>query len=458
MTDKFFYRGIVYCGALAIAFSLATISCSKSDENAQNPAAQQVIPQVPVMTVELGSTELSTSYPTTLEGINDIVITPQVAGDITQVLVDEGQQVTKGQTLFMLDQVTFQAAVSQAEAAVSAAEEAVTAAQANVASAQANVASAQAAVSIAQTNERSQKIMYDKGIYSQITWQMAADQLAQAQAGLGAAKAGLSQAQAALSQAQAGKEQAVAALTAAKKNLSYTVITAPSDGVVGTIPFREGSYVTMQSKLTTISDNKQMIARISLNENEIISMTDNGARSLSAALATIPPVQLLLSNGSMYNLNGKLATVSGVINSGTGTAQVRAIFPNPNGMLLSGASGSVLVPRWYRDVIIIPQSATFENQDMRMVYLVNDSNMTVPTNITVAKLSDGKNFVVTKGLTPGQRIVVDGVNTIVRGRMPIKPVEDGAPQQIGGTAATAVQQPAAEPQKKADNQQTTKAK
>ena len=394
MINKLLRKGTALSGALAVMLSTATYSCSGDSE--ANSQAEQQIPSVPVSVVELGETEIASAFPATLKGKTDIDIRPQVSGAITKVCVDEGERVKKGQTLFTLDRVTFESAVEQAQAAVN---------------------SAQAAVNTAVTNEQNQKRLYDNGIVSQISWQSAYDQLSQARAGL---------------------SQAQAALTAARKNLSYTVVTAPSDGVVGTIPFREGSYVSPQSLLTTISDNSEMYAYFSLNENDIISMTGDGTRSLEAALQAMPPVQLQLSNGSIYPLEGKVATVSGVIDSSTGSATVRALFPNPNGMLLSGASGSVLVPQTFNDVVIIPQTATFENQDMRLVYVVNDSNMTMPTPIQVAKLNDGKNFVVTGGLTPGQRIVVEGVNTVVRGVMPINPViaTAGAEQPSAPTAAT----------------------
>lgn len=368
----------VKSGALVVAFALAVCSCGKKD-NQEQAQQERPAPEVGVMTVELGETELTQSYPATLKGKTDIEIRPQVAGSITKVYVDEGQRVRKGQTLFAIDQVTFQSAVEQAQAAVN---------------------SAQAAVNTAQTNEASQKMLYDKGIISQIVWQQASDQLAQARA--------------ALSQAQAG-------LTAARKNLSYTTVTAPSDGVVGAIPFREGSYVSPSTMLTTISNNSEMYAYFSLNENDLVTLTNNGQRSVAEAIASMPPVQFQLSNGSVYPLEGKVATISGVIDTSTGALSVRALFPNPSGMLLSGASGSVLIPRHFEDVIIIPQTATFEAQNLRMVYALTDSSMSQPMPIQVAPLNDGQNFVVTGGLQPGQKIIVEGVNTTVRGSMPVKP-------------------------------------
>lgn len=439
MIKNFFHKGAMVCPVAVAALVCVVAACSKGgDEGAAAAAAAAgAVPEVPVAVVQLGSTELASVFPATLKGRTDVDIRPQVSGTLTEVCVDEGQRVTKGQVLFRIDDVTLKAAVEQARQAVNQAEAGVNQAiagvnqaQDGINQAQAVVNSAQAAVNTAKTNEASQKMLYQKGIISQIVWQSSADQLAQAQAGLAQAQAGLAQAQAGRNQAEAGRSQAEAALsqaraglTSAEKNLSYAVVTAPSSGVVGSIPNRAGSYVSPQTLLTTVSDNSEMYAYFSLNENEVIALTDNGAKSLDAALKALPPVQLQLSNGSIYPQTGRVATVSGMIDSSTGAATVRALFPNPGGMLLSGASGSVLIPQDFSNVIIIPQTATFENQDMRMVYVVNDSNMTKPTPIKVEKLSDGRNFVVTSGLEPGERIVVDGVNTVVRGVMPIKPVE-----------------------------------
>lgn len=368
--------------ALGLAAAVAVTSCSKSKDD-QAAGAQQAppAPEVTVQEVVLGEADFKSSYPATLKGKSDVEVRPLVSGFITKVLVDEGQQVRKGQVLFELDQVTYQAAVEQAQAAVN---------------------SAQAAVNTAKTYEANQKMLYDKGIISQTNWQTAADQLAQARASLA---------------------QAQANLTSARKNLSYTVVTAPSDGVVGSIPNREGSLASPSSMqpLTTISNNSQMYAYFSLNENDLIKLTMEGTLTLEAALAAMPPVQLVLSNGTVYPLSGKVATVSGVIDSSTGAATVRALFDNPSGMLLSGASGTIVVPAHLTDVIVIPQTATFESQDMKMVYALNDSNMSVPTPIQVYDLNDGANYAVTGGLKAGDIIITEGVNTAVRGKMPVVP-------------------------------------
>lgn len=380
------FTSLALSGALT---SAVLTSCGGSgDPRAAMAAAMAQTPEVEVMTVEKGTSDLSHSYPTTIKGKTDIEIRPLVSGFITNVHVQEGQHVTKGQPLFTLDQVQYQAAVSQAEA---------------------QVAAAKIAVDNARLLVANQKQLYDKNIISEYTYTVAKNQLSTAESQLATAQA---------------------ALTTARKNLSYTVVTAPSSGVVGSIPNKEGSLASpsMQVPLTTVSDNSEVYAYFSLNEKDVLNMTEGGTRSLNAAIQSMPAIQLELSDGSIYGLPGKVATMSGLIDQSTGSANVRARFDNPSGMLVSGTTGTVLIPAHEENVIVIPQKATYEVQDKRFVYVLNDSNRTVPTAITVQSLSDGKNYVVTSGLTPGQRIVVEGVGSKVNAsNMEVKPKAVGAP-------------------------------
>lgn len=373
--------------SLALFLSIAAVMASCSDKNANSAAtAAAAPPSIAVVTVQPGTSQFQSSYPTTIKGKTDIAIRPQVTGFITKVHVDEGQKVRRGQTLFTLDQVQFQAAVDQAVA---------------------NVNSARSAVSTAQITEQNKKMLLDKNIISETEWQLAANQLAQAKA--------------ALAQAEAG-------LTTARKNLAYTVVTAPSDGVVGTIPNREGSLASPSSAqpLTTISDNGQVYAYFSMTEKDLLDLTDGGQSSVEAQINSMPPVKLELADGTVYPLEGKVATVSGVIDNSTGAASARALFDNPSGVLRSGNTGNILVPRTTENALVIPQKATYEIQDLRYVYVVNDSNVAVSRHITVDPYNDGKNFVVTSGLNPGDRVVVEGVGTTVRPGMAITPKEASA--------------------------------
>lgn len=356
--------------ALSAALGLGLVSLSScGGKNA--PQMGAAAPEVAVITVEPTNTQFQSSYPATIKGKTDVAIRPQVTGFITSVHVDEGQHVRQGQPLFTLDQVQYQAAVDQA---------------------QANVNSASSAVSTAQITEQNKKRLLEKNIISETEWQLAANQLAQARAALA---------------------QAQAALTNARKNLTYTVVTAPSDGVVGTIEMREGALASPSATLTTLSDNSEVYAYFSLSERDLLELSqDNG--SLQSQIAAMPPVQLQLADGSIYPIEGRVATVSGVIDNSTGAASARALFANPNGRLRSGNTGQVIFPRTSEGVLTVPQRATYEVQDLRYVYVLNDSNAAVGAPITVAPYSDGQTFVVTSGLNPGDRVVVEGVGTVVR--------------------------------------------
>lgn len=387
------FKAIKPVGMLVTAATaMSLVSCgSKQQQQMQMPA-----PQIATITVGYGTSDVESGYPATLKGKTDIDIRPQVTGFITKVCVDEGQQVHKGQVLFQLDPVQFQAAVESAEAQVRLAE------------------TSSATAQLTADNKRK---LFDKNIISEYEWQLAANSLAQAKSQLSAAKA---------------------QLVSAKKNLAYTVVTAPSNGVIGSIPNREGSLASPSSAqpLTTVSDNSQIYAYFSLNEKDILKLAQNGAKSLNSSVSQMPEVSLRLANGEIYPEKGKVATVSGVIDNTTGAATVRALFENKSGMLRSGSTGMVLIPQSTDSVLLIPQKATFEMQDRKFVYVVNDSNIVSTQPITVSPVTDGKNFVVLSGLQPGQRIAVEGIGTKVRDGITIVP-----------TDPSAAQQPAAQPQK-----------
>ena len=178
--------------------------------------------------------------------------------------------------------------------------------------------------------------------------------------------------------------------------------------------------------LTTVSDNNEVYAYFSLTERDLLSLSDGGKRSLKEAIAAMPKVKLRMADGQIYPLEGTVATVSGVIDNSTGSSSVRALFNNPDGLLRSGGTGQVIIPNVQDNVIIIPQKATFELQDKRFVYVVNDSNKVVSTPITIEASNDGKTFIVTSGLKAGQRIAVEGVGTRLQDGMTITPVDQAA--------------------------------
>lgn len=378
MNKKAFRLVIVSFAVITLS---ALASCGGKQQQQQAPA-----PEIATITVATGNSELNRTYPATIKGKADIDIRPQVTGFITKVHVDEGQKVRKGQLLFTLDQVQYQAAVDQAQAAVKVAE---------------------TAVATAQLTTNNKKSLFEKNIISEYEYKLSENSLAQAEAQLA---------------------QANANLVNARKNLSYTMVTAPSNGVVGSIPNRVGALASpsMAQPLTTVSDNSQIYAYFSLTEKDILRLTNNGAISLDEAIAAMPAVKLRLADGNLYGLSGKIATVSGVIDQNTGAASVRAAFDNPAGMLRSGSTGAVVIPYTENDVIIIPQKATFEIQDKKYVYLVNDSNKTESYPIEVFEINDGLEYIVTNGLKAGDKIVIEGVGTTVKDGLTIKPIDKTA--------------------------------
>ena len=333
---------------------------------------------------EIKTTEcnLSTSYPATIKGIQDIEIRPKVSGFITKVHVDEGDFVRRGQVLFSIDRVQYEAAVKSAEAAVRV---------------------ARTTVSTQKLTVKNKKMLHEKKIISDYDMEMAENRLASAEAQLASARA---------------------QLIDARNNLSFCSVTSPSDGVVGTIPYRVGSLVSSSTAeaLTTVSNISKMYVYFSMTEKQLLEYT-KGTDGVKGALAAIPAVNLQLADGSTYDQTGKVTNVSGVIDITTGSVSMRATFDNPQKILRSGGSGSVVIPIHKDNAILVPQKATYEIQDKHFVYVVGKDNKVKNTEITVLPQNDGTNYVVTGGLKAGERIVVEGINTLSDG-MAIKPITE----------------------------------
>lgn len=367
---------------------LTLTACGKKDQQQQQSA-----PELAVMTVGEENATLQTGYPATLHGQNDVEIRPQIQGFITEVCVEEGQRVSKGQVLFRIDQVQLKAAVDAAKGQVAQAQAAVDVALANV--------------NTQQTNANNSKMLLDQNIIAQTAYQRSVD-------ALNSARAQVNQARASLASANAN-------LVSAQKNLSYSNVTAPTSGIVGTIDYKVGSLVSPQTLLTMLSNNGEMEAYFSMNEKEVLGLTDNGKRTLEAAIAAMPEVSLQLPNGEVYPYKGRIKSVSGVLDQQTGAAKLIAVFPNSNGMLHSGNSAQVLIPNMTPNAIQIPQKATTEMQDMKFVFVIDKNNMAHRVPITVSDINDGQNYIVTSGLNPGDVIATEGVGFTLKDSLIIKP-------------------------------------
>ena len=369
--------------AALVAYCMAAVACGQAP-TAMGPG------EYAVMTVATTDREIPSNYSATIRGRQDIAIYPQVSGTISELCVNEGQQVSKGQTLFIIDQVPYKAALKTAEA---------------------NVESAKAGVATAQLTYDSKKELFAKNVVSQYDLSTANNTLLTAKAQL----------------AQADAQRVNAA-----NNLSYTVVKAPANGVVGTLPYRVGALVSasIPQPLTTVSDNSEMYVYFSMNENQLLNLTRRYG-SISETLKSMPAVQLQLSDGSIYDQAGRVESISGVIAPSTGSVSLRAAFPNPNGLLHSGGTGNVILPSIYKDCIAVPQAATFELQDKVYVYKVMDGKA-VSSIIDVEKISNGREYIVRTGLVPGDVIVAEGVGLL----------REGTPIRIKGQAAAETAAPA----------------
>lgn len=374
--------------ALAIsALALAATSCQQQQQ-------QQMVKEYATLTVTTSDEQVQESYSASIRGRQDVSVMPQVSGTLTELRVNEGDRVRRGQVMFIIDQVPYRAALETAKA---------------------NVEAAKAQVAQAQLSYDSKKTLREKNVVSDYDLMTAENTLLSA---------------------KAAQAQANAQLVNAQNSLSYTEVKSPADGVVGTLPYRVGALVSpsMMTPLTTVSDNNEMYVYFSMNENQILALKRQYG-STEAAVKNMPDIMLRLSDDSLYNQKGRVETISGVIDQNTGTAQLRAIFPNPNGLLLSGTSGNVIISREAKGAIVIPQSTTFEVQDKVFVYEIVDGKASAHP-VKVTRLNDGANYIVNSGLTAGDVIVAEGVGLLREGT-PI--AAKGAAQ-----AQAEAQQPAAE--------------
>jgi membrane fusion protein (multidrug efflux system) len=370
---------------LAVILGLSSVlaACSGGkDEKAAAAAAAAGQPQsYPVFEVNPQSTTLDSDYPATIEGIQDIDIRPKVDGFIERIYVDEGAVVKKGQLLFKINAPQYEQQVRTAAAAIS---------------------SAQANVNAAQLQVNKTRPLVEKDIIS---------------------KYDLESALLTLQSRRAELAQARAELSNARVNLGYTSITSPANGVIGSIPYKTGSLVsgTTAQPLTTVSNISKVYAYFSLNEKQLLDFSNiYKGKTLNEQMSNIPAVSLVLADGTVYAQNGKIESINSQINTNTGSASLRATFPNPTSVLKSGASASVRIPQHVKHVILVPQKSTTDLQGKKFVYVLGDSAKVVNTPIEIMEIAKGKFYVVTKGLKAGDKVVLEGFQSLKDGTK-IKP-------------------------------------
>ena len=352
--------------AFALMLSLST-GCRQED------GKQDAVLSYQVIKVSSSPVEISESYSAAIHGRQDVDIMPQLSGRIIRLCVKEGERVKTGQVLAVIDQAPYLAALRTASA---------------------NVSAAQAKAETARIELQGKQALFDEKVISDYELSLARNQLAVSLAEL---------------------EQAKAQEADARNNLSYTEIKSPSNGVVGTLPYRIGALVgpNMAQPFTVVSDNAEMYAYFSISEN-MLRRYSACYGSIDSMIAGTPEVGLQLNDGSLYKAKGRIETVSGVVDPVTGTVQIKALFPNPDRELLSGSIGNVILQNPKTDAVTIPMTATVELQDKIIAYRLKNGQAEA-AYLTVDRLNDGNRFIVREGLSVGDTIIAEGVGLVKEG-------------------------------------------
>ena len=335
------------------------------------------------MTVEKSDIELPYKFSARMKGQNDVTVTPQVSGQLMKICVTEGQQVKKGQTLFIIDQRN---------------------AQLELEAAQANLQAALAQENSAKLEYESNKNLFEKKIVSSYM---------------------LNNSENSYKQAQASVAQARASVNRAKVNLGFCTITANVSGIIGEIPVRVGDQVSPMTQLTMLSGNTTMYAEFSVTEAIVEAMVKEGmdAKDVEKYMANLPAATFVMKNGTEYPHKGRVVSLTGVVNDATGSLTSKVSFPNPDGHLYSGIQGTIVMPFAEKGVIVVPQYAVVRLQDKSMVYKVKTDSTATAIDVTTEDTGNGKDFIVTSGLNPGDKIVTTGANNVTEGQRVLFPAE-----------------------------------
>ena len=369
------------------SFILALVLSSCADKS-QAPAAAPA-PLLPVLAITSENTTTDAEYPASIQGTVDVEIRPQVSGNLDRVLVDEGAYVSKGQSLFKINERPFREQLNNALASLHAAEAALINAQLEVDKLTPLVQNKVVSDYQLKTAKASQKI------------------------------------------AAANIEQAKAMVASAKINLGYTNVTAPVSGYIGRLPKKQGSLVSATDieALTTLSDVHEVYAYFSLGETDFINFKAQYAgSSIGDKIKKLPPVSLILADDNAYPQTGKIDMVDGQFDKNTGAITLRATFPNANGTLRSGNTGRIRLGLQHADAILVPQSATIEMQDKVFVFTVGKENKVTKMPITVIGKS-GTNYLIKDGVKTGDQIVLSGIDKLQEGQV-IQPQKAAQVAQI----------------------------
>lgn len=366
-----FKTTLVVCGIVS-----GLVSCNVDMPQEKNTSFETMI-------VKKSDIVVPYKFSARMKGQNDVTVMPQMSGQLMRIAVSEGQVVAKGQTLFVIDNRN---------------------AQLDLESAQANLQAALASENSARLEYDSNRHLFERKIVSSYM---------------------LRNSENAYKQAQAAVAQARAAVNRARVNLGFCTITAPVSGVIGEIPVRIGDQVSPMTQLTILSGNTTMYAEFSVTEAIVEQMvqTKMKAKDVDQYISRLPEATFVMKNGTEFPYKGRVVSLTGVVNSSTGTLTCKVSFPNPDGHLYSGIQGTVVMPFAEKGVIVVPQNAVVRLQDKSLVYKVKADSTATAVDVTTEDTGNGKDFIVPTGLKVGDRIISVGANNVTEGQKVLFPKE-----------------------------------
>lgn len=422
--------------AIVLLSSFLGESCQR-----QAPPPPPPIPEVATITVQTQQVELTTELPGRTSPFLIAEIRPQVSGLIQKRLFIEGADVKAGDVLYQIDPAPFQAAVDQAAANLQAARKAADRARAALNVSLAGVARQKATWEFARTNlQRLEELLKDRAV-SASQRDQAATEVEVAEATLRAAEAQVESDRQAIAAAEAAIHQAEAALQAAQINLSYTKITAPISGRIGKSNVTVGALVTAHQPLplATIQQLDPIYVDVSQSTTEMLRLQKRWqAGHLAADVKGQNKVKLILEDGTFYAWPGALQFRDVTVDPTTGSVVLRTVFPNPQRTLLPGMFVRVLVKEGvHKKAILVPQQAVSRDPKGNPFVLTVDGENKVRVRMLTVDRAIGDKWLVTSGLSPGDRVIVEGMQKVRPGAPAHVVPWEGARQNFSKPAGVA---------------------
>ncbi len=429
----------------AIFLCLMMAGCEKSQQQSSQAPAAGPPPRVAVATVTPEKLMLTTELPGRTTACRVAQIRPQVSGLIQKRLFTEGARVEAGQVLYQIDPATFEAAVDNAMANCAAAKGAAARAKAALQASISDKERIAATLNLSQINRKRYETLFEKKVVSAIQRDQAVTEAKAATASLEAAKAMVESNRQAVDTAQATIQQAQALLKTARINLSYTRITAPIPGRIGRSAVTEGAIVTAYQPLalTTIHQMDPMFVDVPQSTTELHRLRQKLKQgSINQNGSTQNQVRLILEDETAYPLEGTLEFQDITVEQSTGSIILRAVFPNPDQILLPGMFVRAVINEGTRnEAILIPQQAVSRDTKGNPIVLTVTPDNKVGRKTVAIDRAVNNQWLVSSGLSAGERLIVEGSQRVRPGATvqavpfedkPADPNKPGAAKSDGG--------------------------